>query len=182
MHQFHRIENIDNKWYNDFLSIYSISFPLHEQRNHEQQLYAFGNKHYRLFCQNNENRLDAFLAFWDFEEYVYIEHFAVNDKIRGKSIGTNTLRQFKKEIKKTIVLEIDPVIDEITAKRLDFYQKLDFKLCPFKHIHPAYHKKYEPHELLVLSSDSILSPAMYETFRNDLNKIVMGCLSTANLE
>jgi hypothetical protein len=84
------------------------------------------------------------------------------------------LRQFGEEINKMIILEIDPVIDEITEKRLFFYQKLDFKLCPYKHIHPAYNKMYRPHELLVLSSGSILSPTMYETFGNDLNEIVMG--------
>ncbi|MDR2913403.1 MAG: hypothetical protein LBV74_00975, partial [Tannerella sp.] len=128
MSHFYRIENIHDRWYKDFLSIYSVSFPVYEQRSHEQQLYAFGNTRYRLFCRINENRLDSFLSFWNFEEYVYMEHFAVNDKARGQNIGTNTLRQFGEEINKMIILEIDPVIDEITEKRLFFYQKLDFKL------------------------------------------------------
>lgn len=173
MFQFYRIENIHDKYYNDFISIYSTSFPVYEQRSHEQQLYAFSSKHYHLFCRISENRLNAFISFWNFDNYVYVEHFAVNSQIRGQSTGTNTLTQFMEETQKMIVLEIDPIVNEISKKRLSFYQKLDFKPCPYKHVHPAYNKTYQPHELLVLSSGSILSSSMYETFKADLNEVVM---------
>lgn len=170
---FYYIENEADKWYDDFLKIYSVSFPVYEQRSHAQQLYAFQNPHYRLYGRINENRLEAFISFWEFDDYIYIEHLAVNGEIRGKQIGTNTLNQFKDEMDKTIVLEIDPIVDEVSAKRLSFYQKLDFKQCPYKHAHPAYNKEYKPHELLVLSSGKVLSPEVYETFRSDLSDVVM---------
>lgn len=89
------------------------------------------------------------------------------------TVGTSVLAQLMEEVKKTVVLEIDPLVSEVAKKRLTFYQKLGFKLCPYKHLHPAYRKAYAPHELLVLSSGSVLPPALYERFKNDLSAVVM---------
>lgn len=173
MNYFYSIKNIHDKWYKDFYEIYSKSFPVYEQRNAEQQIEAFNNKHYHLDCIIENDELLSFICFWNFEEYVYIEHFAVNDKYRGKNIGTCTLLKFIETVNKTVILEIDPVRDNISAKRLKFYEKIGFLSNPYKHFHPAYNANYKPHELLVLSSASLLTSDLYDDFKDVLNKIVM---------
>lgn len=173
MSYFYKIQNADDKWYNDFIKIYAVSFPVYEQRNHEQQLDAFRDERYNLFCQIGQEMVNSFISFWDFGEYVYIEHLAVNEKLRGKNIGTEMLTQFIEEINKTVILEIDPIIDEVSAKRLQFYQKIGFNMNEYKHVHPAYNPQYPPHQLLVLSTGNTLTPQRYNIFKNDLEKIVM---------
>ena len=173
MSYFHQIKNSKDKWYKEFLRIYSISFPVYELRNQEQQLYAFNNEHYHLFYLIENNTFNSFISFWNFDEYVYVEHLAVNDQLRGQNIGTSSLMKFQEEIKKTIILEIDPIIDEISAKRLLFYKKIGFNQCLYKHYHPAYDLSYSPHELLVLSTGSVLTLQQYDIFRKDLGQIVM---------
>lgn len=173
MSYFYQIRNTEDAWYNDFLRIYSISFPVYEQRNHKQQLYAFGDDRYNLYCLIEDEIMNSFISFWNFDNYVYIEHLAVNDKLRGKNIGTETLTRFIEEIKKTIILEIDPIIDNVSSKRLQFYQKIGFKENEYKHIHPAYNPQYKPHELIVLSTRSLLTPEQYNIFKNNLEEIVM---------
>lgn len=175
MSHFYKIKDTNDSWYKDFEEIYSKSFPVYEQRSCEQQLYAFSNERYNLFCLINEdeNILNSFVSFWEFDEYVYVEHLAVNERLRGNNIGTATLKLFNDEVRKTVILEIDPVIDEVSAKRLQFYQKLGFELNLYKHYHPAYNSSYAPHELLVLNTGVKLTPALYNTFKGDLERVVM---------
>ena len=177
MSYFNRIKSIEDEWYNEFYRIYSISFPVYEQRNKQQQISAFSDRRYNLYFLIGKDESDnevmlSFIAFWDFEEYAYVEHFAVNDKYRGANIGTDTLMKFKETVKKNVVLEIDPVVDDVSSKRFEFYKKIGFGLCSYKHTHPAYYNHYEPHELLVLSTE-ILTQDLYNTFNKDLNETVM---------
>ena len=173
MEHFYEIKTTTDKWYDDFLKIYSTSFPIHEQRDNEQQKEAFKNEHYHLICLIESEKLHSFICYWEFENYVYIEHFAVNNKLRGQNIGSGTLSLFKQEINKTIILEIDPVKDKVSAKRLRFYEKSGFKVNAYRHHHPPYNSNYPPHELAVLSTDIVLTQNQYDIFKHDLKYIVM---------
>lgn len=171
--RFHYIKNTGDSWYISFSSIYSVSFPVYEQRNTCQQNEAFRNPHYHLATLIENEEVASFISYWEFDDYIYIEHLAVNQKLRGKNIGSITLNDFAKTTKKTIILEIDPLIDDISEKRLHFYEKLGYKVNPYKHHHPSYDEQFPPHELLVLSLNKQLSKEQYEQFSEDLAKIVM---------
>lgn len=174
MTSFYQIKNIEDKWYDDFYKIYSMSFPIYEQRDREQQIKAFNNEHYKLLCLIKDDLLLSFISCWDFDQYVYIEHLAVDKGYRGQNVGATTLSSFIDLVGKTIILEIDPIIDEISSKRLKFYQKIGFNKNEYKHTHPSYNKKYKPHELLILNTgETLLSENLYDTFNTDLCNIVM---------
>jgi len=170
---FYRITSCDDSWYEAFYTIYKTSFPLHEQRNEEQQQAAFQHAEYHLECVIEENRLLAFIAYWEFDSYLYIEHFAVNPACRGQNIGSESLKALAAKTDKVILLEIDPLIDEVSRKRFHFYERLDFKANPYKHYYPPYSLEYPPHELIVLSLSKVLDEALYIQFDNDLKNIVM---------
>jgi len=174
MSDFYQIKGTEDKFYNEFQRIYSISFPLYEQRNNNQQVKAFNSIQYKLLCMVENDILLSFISYWDFDQYVYIEHLAVNEKYRGQNVGVKTLLKFKDLVKKTIVLEIDPMIDEISTKRFYFYQKIGFKLNEYRHTHPPYNLINKPHDLLILNTgDMPLSQNLYDTFSKDLIDIVM---------
>ncbi|GEM_PF-78613 len=172
-HEFYRIKSVKDKYYSAFYDIYSQSFPIHEQRNVEQQVMAFDSEDYHLVCLLEQDEILSFIAYWDFNSYVYIEHLAVNHKMRGKNIGSETLSLFAHVIQKTIILEIDPLIDEIALKRYRFYEKLGYISNPYLHHHPAYNREYTPHKLVVLSYPNKLDQTQYNKFNNDLRDIVM---------
>lgn len=172
-HSFYRISGINNPWYKPFYEIYAVSFPLYEQRDKSQQLTAFENKYYNLLVRKEGELLSSFISYWEFEEYIYIEHLAVNPELRGQNIGSQTLMAFAETTDKTIILEIDPLRDEISRKRLKFYRNLGFQLNTYTHYHPPYNPEYPPHELLVLSLPEKLSKELYNQFCLDLNKIIM---------
>lgn len=170
----HRIKNVSDRFYKQFYDIYAVSFPKHEQRSLQQQKDAFSHEQYHLLCFLTEKDVAAFIAYWDFDDHIYIEHLAVNNAMRSKQIGTSVLRDFiQKKHPQPVILEIDPLMDEVAERRWQFYRKLDFVLNDYVHYHPSYTSIYEPHELLVLSTPEVLSQTLYDTFYDKLCFTVM---------
>lgn len=170
----HRILTQKDSRYPLFREFYAVSFPVHELRNEQQQMEALSDDRYHLDCYVEDNRLMAFIAYWDFQTYYYIEHFAVHPDFRGQSIGSKILSEFMAVNDLPVLLEIDPVVDEISAKRFRFYQQLGFVENPYEHFHPAYDKCFKPHHLTVLTAPKAISTEEYERFYGDLRDIVMG--------
>ena len=173
---FYRISSSGDKWYKPFKEIYTVSFPIHEQRTEAQQQAAFADDHYHLLVLIESDNLLSFIAYWDFSDYVYIEHLAVNPQFRGQEIGSKMLIAFAEKVEKTVLLEIDPLVDDISKKRLRFYKKLGYMVNPYEHFHPAYNPDYLPHQLLLLSHDIELVQSQFDKFSDDLANIVMANL------
>jgi len=170
---FYRIKDSKDQWYESFREIYIVSFPVHEQRSEAQHEEALEDKRYHLIIKTDEDKLISFIAYWDFKNYVYIEHLAVNPELRGQNKGSELLEDFAELISKTIILEIDPPLDETSKKRLKFYEKLGYEANPYIHFHPAYKDAFIPHELIVLSLNRKLEKNEYYDFYDDLCNIVM---------
>lgn len=168
-----RITNKLNPLYSRFKKLYSGSFPVFEQRTVGQQDAAFSSHRYHLTAYEENGTFVGFISYWEFDTYIYIEHFAVDTKLRGTGYGSLILNSFAKEQSKVIILEIDPVTDDISASRLRFYEKCSFHKNDYNHIHPPYRKGYDGHRLIVLSSNSKISCEEYELFSMDLKNIVM---------
>lgn len=74
---------------------------------------------------------------------------------------------------KTVILEIDPIVDDTSRARLRFYERCGFRQNGFRHRHPAYREDYQPHPLVVLSSGRQITPDEYEEFFRNLKETVM---------
>lgn len=170
-----RLTTTDHPLYKAFRDIYDISFPIYEQRTVAQQQDAFSDSRYHLDCFANsvDEHLQGFIAYWRFESYTYVEHFAIHPNERGKGLGGLILKELIEQESGRVLLEIDPVKDDISAARLRFYQSYGFAETPFSHIHPAYRSEYPGHSLLVLSTGNDMTATGYEMFASDLNTIVM---------
>lgn len=169
----HRITDPNDVIYPALRTLYDRSFPAYEKRTDAHQIKALSDDRYYLLSFLEDDKLVGFFGYWSFADYLYIEHYAINTDIRGKGYGTQLLKQLLAETEKTVILEIDPVIDDISAKRLRFYQNLGFVENHYTHSHPAYQAQFQPHSLKVLSHDSILTPTQYQQFAEDLTLIVM---------
>lgn len=102
----------------------------------------------------------------------YVEHFAVNPALRGRSIGSGILSSFCARHPLS-VLEIDPLADEVSVRRKGFYERLGFCLNPYEHRHPPYRVGNAPHPLLVMSWPRVLKQTEYSEFTEFLSHRVM---------
>ena len=167
------IKSSEDERFEKFRRLYGSSFPIFEQRTSGQQEYAFGCSQYHLSEYWDDDIFVGFISNWEFDRQIYIEHLAVDTTLRGKGYGSRMLDSFVASTPKTVILEIDPVVDDISRARLRFYESCGSRRNGFRHRHPAYREGYQPHPLVVLSSGRQIPPDEYEEFSRNLKEIVM---------
>lgn len=167
------VQNANGRLYNAFKALYSSSFPVFEQRTEAQQAWAFGQAEYHLAGYTDEEKWIGFISYWEFDTYIYIEHFAIDATLRGQGYGSRVLKAFVEKKDKTVLLEIDPIVDEVSAARLRFYTHCGFQTTPYTHRHPAYREGFPPHPLVVLTAPVAISEEEYRRFYSDLCEVVM---------
>lgn len=168
-----RIASTGHPLYTAFKEIYAGSFPVFEQRTEAQQQAAFSSAAYRLTAYTENGTFIGFMAYWTFGNYVYIEHFAMSPALRGNGYGSRALYDFVSGSPRTVLLEIDPVTDAVSAARLRFYERCGFHANGYRHIHPPYREGYSGHPLVVLSSGRPITPDEYALFARYLAETVM---------
>lgn len=118
---------------------YLSSFPADERRETEEWI-RLSYSQPKFF--NNVIMLDGtivgFIAYWNFENFLYVEHFAVDSAIRGKGIGGLTIDKLCENAGKTVVLEVELPCDEISRRRIAFYERHGLRLCDRKYVQPPY--------------------------------------------
>lgn len=169
--KFERITTSKHPLYIDAVGLYKISFPMHEQREAASQIEILKNPAYHFDAVCDNGRFIGEILYWEIEDAFYIEHFCVLPSMRNCHYGQKILAALQQD--KSLILEIDPPVDEISQRRKSFYERCGFTENPYPHIHPPYHKGNTGHDLVVMSSPKILTPEEYETFRQVLCEMVM---------
>lgn len=169
---FIRLLSKDDKMFNEAMILYQKSFPAHEQRGMESQIEILNDKEYHFDLIYDNNSFVGIILYWETLNYIYIEHFCIEPNMRNKKYGENALELLKKK-KKTIILEIDPPIDEISIRRKLFYTRAGYKENDFNHIHPPYRKYNKGHLLSVMSYPDFLTQIEYDNFNLYLKNRVM---------
>lgn len=164
-----KIDNIKNKFFPFAWDIYEYSFPQDEKRTLFEQEEILKNKNYNAFGYIKDGKLLAILFFWSFGKYTYIEHFAVDRSIRGKSIGSKIMKLFLSKYK-NVVLEIEPLNDEICKKRLEFYRKFNFIVNEYKHFQVPFRAASKKLQLLFLSNNKKLKIDEYTFLYNKMEQ------------
>lgn len=170
--KFIRLLSKDDKMFNDAIMLYPKSFPYHEQRKIESQKEILSDKEYNFDLIYDNDNFIGIILYWETLDYIYIEHFCIEPNMRNKKYGENALELLKKK-NKTMILEIDPPIDEISIRRKLFYTRVGYKENTFNHIHPPYSKFNKGHSLSVMSYPDFLTQVEYNNFNSYLKNRVM---------
>ena len=166
--------NLTPLW-SEVWSIYCSSFPEYERRGEKSHMDASCNEHFiTKIAVDHDNNLLAILFYWKIENNIYIEHLAVNPESRGNNIGTRVMQTLiEQSVDCNIILEIEPPVDEMTIKRLTFYQRLKFQENPYEYTHPSYAKEPFIHRLDLLSYPNKLSQEEYDNFCNFVSETIL---------
>ncbi|MDD3108501.1 MAG: GNAT family N-acetyltransferase [Alistipes sp.] len=169
-----RILSIDDPLFRSFWELYCDSFPRSERRSESFQAAALRSPHYRLELFFEGAQRVGLLGYWTLSTTLYFEHLAVDPSLRGGGYGQRIMRRALGHATLPVVLEVEPVVDELTERRIHFYDRLGFALNPFLHPQPLYHRdETEPLTLLILSSPRRLTLNEYREFDHDLRTIAM---------
>ena len=153
--------NLKMEDYPSFLKLYNESFPPDERRElkDEEHLANFikmkGGK-FNAFAAKDGDLFLAFLSYWTFEGYTYIEHFAVVPEHRGKRIGALMLNHLFKEVSPNVLIEVEKPEGEEQKRRIKFYERNGFRVREeFDNTQPAYSSDKSPVEMLLMTHGDV---------------------------
>ena len=171
---FKRLTSHNDLMYEAAMKLYAESFPIYEQRRSESQIKILQDNEYKFDLIYDNDQWLGIICLWETESFIYIEYFAINSQLRNRRYGQRSLQLLRKEyVGKKLILEIDPLVDDVAKHRKAFYERCGFVANTLKHVHPPYRDGFAGHKLIVMSSPSLLSQLEYDQFNNYLCQIVM---------
>ena len=168
-----RLTSAEDSLYQQAMALYSDCFPYHEQRETASQTAVMANPEYHFTLIQEHNAFIGCVLYWETANFIYVEHFFIHPERRNNAYGKRTLEWLCAK-GKSVILEIDPINDDISARRKGFYERCGFTANPYPHIHPPYHAGIKGHDLIVMSSPEMLSADQYSAFNQYLHDRVMG--------
>lgn len=125
-------------------SLLKSAFPLEERRDDKQQRdYTDHNPNFQsyLIRENGENI--GLLNLWklslpDSEGFTYVEHLATDPLRRNGGLGKKIMEYLKEKCGSNLVLEVERPTDELTQRRIGFYERCGLSLCQGDYQQPPY--------------------------------------------
>lgn len=87
---------------------------------------------------------------WSFNTFAYLEHLAILEEYRNGGLGAQTIEALKERYQR-LVLEVEPPVEPIQKRRIAFYERCGFSLCPVPYFQPPYQKGLGGVELMLMS-------------------------------
>ena len=163
--------DLNEKQYNVAYNLYQNSFPYLERRDDSGHALIMQKPDYHFDGIIDNGELLGVMLYFERDSFIYLEHFAVFPEKRGNGIGAKGLEILKNK-GKTVILEIEYPVDEITTRRFNFYKRNGFKLNDHYHIQAKYHTGDDDLALKILSYPNVISKTEYQEFKDYLNNEV----------
>lgn len=170
-----RLKETFSRYIGKVQSTYTASFPETERRD------------FYLFCRLVEDNPDfevlvilkneqyvGFLTYWNFHDFVFVENFAIDEAARGGGIGSITMRESLKLMGRKVVLEVETVVDELTLRRVNFYEALGFTLHEKDYKQPPYRESDSWYDLKLMTYGEFDMDKQFESIRDKIYCKVYG--------
>ena len=130
----------DDEQYDFVEELFLTAFPEDERRDTNAQRYNTDENPLFYCCLvEEENEPVGFFTFWDFDTFCYGEHLAIDPKRRNGGDGQKTIRSLLARINRPLVLEVELPEDEMSRRRIGFYERQGFTLWKdTPYVQPSY--------------------------------------------
>ncbi len=161
--------------FRDLWELYESAFPPDERRDAERQRATFKRPEYAMLAALDEkNALVGLLSVWEFEGFVFMEHMAVKEPLRGKGLGTEIINAYMSTCRKNVVLEVELPGTDVQKRRIVFYERLGFKRNSHGYIQPSYGPGKKPVPMLLMSYPGTIREKEFPLLRRDIHMVVYG--------
>ncbi len=161
----------------DFDKVFSLlenSFPPDEYRTYEEHKALLDNEPYTIYALYDEETIKAFISVWEFENFAYVEHFAVSPEYRNGGLGAAMLNELIQKSGKKICLEVEPPNNETARRRIGFYRRNGFFLNEYPYIQPPMSKGKKAIPLLIMTSGGKVDRDTFDMIKDTLYEKVYG--------
>lgn len=150
------IQNSEDSTFEKLSKLYQSAFPSSERRSIEELKETIEKSAYmHFYAVYDDEKIAGFSIYWDFGEFIYLEHFAIFPEMRNLGIGRQVLHIIAQKTNKIRILEVEPNQDDLTARRILFYQRNGYSLASKNYNQPHYGKQGIGIPLWIMSSETI---------------------------
>lgn len=166
---------VDN--HDDFAYLCKIiedSFPKEEYRPFEElKSIWMHNANFTAKTIVYKGERIGIITSWNFDQFIYIEHFAISEFNRGNGCGGDALDAFTAQCTKPIILECEIPVTNIAQRRISFYERHGFSLwSEFDYLQPPYRKGDEYFPLKLMCKGDLTVNADSEIVKSEIYKNV----------
>lgn len=146
------------------------AFIQDELRYFDDAFKLLDNEDYNVYHIIYNKKRVGFISIWDLKDFYFVEHFVIYDEYRNKGLGGKAIDKINEKFK-NVILEAELPNDEISKRRLGFYNRHGFIINEFNYVQPAYHKNLNPVMMKLLSYPIKIDE---EKIINKIHKVVYG--------
>ncbi len=118
--------------------LYQTAFPEVERRAKDYHTESMALDLFHADVVFDSDTPIGILFWWELSNFRFIEHFATSPTLRGKGYGDKILRGLIAQNDKPILLEVEHPTDDISRRRIGFYERIGFTLNKHPYSHPSY--------------------------------------------
>lgn len=160
--------------FDTFYQILKDHFPTKEVKEYSYLKGMFESGQAHALVQKEEDSIIGALCYMEVKEYVFIDYFVIVDVHQGKQQGQQMLQYFKKTINKPIILEVELPTDEISKRRIAFYERMGFILNEHEYVIPPIRSLKFPIYFLLMTDKSPLTKEKFNEIYPSILKTVYG--------
>ncbi|MDL2255841.1 GNAT family N-acetyltransferase [Parabacteroides sp. OttesenSCG-928-K15] len=116
----------------------------------------------------------GFITYWDLGGFLYVEHFALDPSARNGGVGSKAMQIFLSESELPVILEVEMPTDELSRRRIGFYERLGFVLDNTPYQQPPYRPDEGWFDMLLMAYGAIDLKKDFEKVRTALYSRVYG--------
>lgn len=167
-------ERITEETFEQIFPLLEEAFPVTELREKERQRAMLQNPCYRLYGVRKEDTFGAVFAAWEIDDFLYIEHFAVKETFRNGGYGGGLLDAFLEEKGKPTVLEVEEPEDDLTRRRIGFYERHGFFFNTYPYLQPPMRAGQDMLPLKLMTKPTAIDEKTYQRYKKKIHSIVYG--------
>lgn len=163
--------NTSSPHYDFVEELLQSAFLQEERRNNNlQRQYTDTKKNFRCnLIQTTQGTPVGAITYWDFTDFIYIEHLAIDKLQQGKGYGTQALQTLLEESKCPTVLEVEiphhP--NDYAFRRICFYKRLGFRIRRIPYKQPPYRlgDEWLPMKLMTIGTFASINKTIGTIYR-----------------
>ncbi|MFR9649786.1 MAG: GNAT family N-acetyltransferase [Rikenellaceae bacterium] len=159
------ISTINNPLFPFCWELYLAAFPENERRGLDYHTETMNRELFHCDVVLDSDEPIGILFWWDLSDFIFVEHLATTPAVRGKGYGNQILNELIASSNRPILLEVEHPEDELSRRRIGFYERMGFILNHHPYRHPSYQQiEGEYVDLLVMTHPNPISASELQHF------------------
>lgn len=157
-------------------NLFLSAFPEDERRPVEdQRRNVDNNEAFRCYLiSEDDGRPVGFITLWSLDGFCYGEHFAVDPALRNGGYGGRVMQHLLGELHRPFVLEAEVPADEMSRRRVGFYERQGFRVWDKDYVQPPYRSGGRPLPLYLMVAGETDAMPSVDAVRRAIYREVYG--------